>query len=64
MCYIFQVISVRRLSNHKSDLPGQSVLLVLVPFNRPHDFLLVIQCNHVSILYHFPQIIGYLPKFK
>ena len=26
--------------------------LLLVPFDRPHDFLLV-ACNSVSIVYHF-----------
>jgi len=48
----------------QSDLPPHSVLLAIVPFHRPHDFLLVFRCNYVSNLHDFRDIIDYFPKLK
>jgi len=36
----------------------------MVPFDRPHDLLLVFHCNCVSTSHHFQDIITYFPKFK
>jgi len=57
-------MGVRKISDSKSDLK----VMVLVSFDRPHDFLLVLHCNCVFILYHFlyyfRDIISYFPTFK
>jgi len=37
---------------------------VMVPFDRPHDLLLLLRCNNVSMLHHFRDIVTYFPKFK
>jgi len=39
-------------------------VILLVQFDRPHDFLLVFRCSYVCILYRFRDIIGYFPKIK
>jgi len=58
-CYISEVSQLERFQTAKRPKS-----LVLVPFDRPYDFLLVCHCNYLSILYHFRYIITHLPKFK
>ena len=49
-CYIAHGTGVRKVSNNKSDLQDHSRSLLLVPFDRPHDFLLVFHCYNVSLV--------------
>jgi len=39
----------RKVSNHNSDLQDHSRALAMVPFDRPHNFLLVFHCNLLSL---------------
>jgi len=38
----FGCVGVRKVLDSKSDLPGHSTTSVLVPFNRPHNYLLLV----------------------
>jgi len=42
--YISQGMRVRKVSNRKCDLHGHSRSFALLPFQKPHDFLLVFHC--------------------
>jgi len=48
----------------QSDFQGYLWALAMVPFDMPHDFLLVIHCNYVCILHRFRDTITYFPKFN
>jgi len=48
----------------QSGLQAHIRALAMVPFVRPHDFLLVIHCNYVSILQRLRDTITYFPKFN
>ena len=47
-----------------SDLQGHSRSLPLLPFDRPHDLIIVFHCKYISILHRFRDINTYLPKNK
>jgi len=49
-------MAVRKVSINKSDLQCHSRALAIMPFDRSHDFLLVLHCSYVSITV--------FPKFK
>jgi len=55
-------MKVRKVSYSESDLQGHSRSLVIVPLDRPHDFLIVLHCYCVSVLQHFWDIISYFLK--
>jgi len=50
-CYVSRAMGVVKVSYNKRDLQDHSRALALVPFDRPHDFLLVFHCNYVSTLH-------------
>jgi len=61
-CDVSRGMAARKVSISKGDLQGHSRTLALVPFDRPHNFLLVFHYNCVFILHQ--DTIAYFPKFK
>jgi len=55
----------RKVLDSKSDLQGHSRSLIFGAIRQAtYDFILVFNCNYVSISHRFLNIITYLPKLE
>jgi len=63
-CYISPGMGVGKAFRLQSDLQGHSMILILLPFDRPCNFLSRFYWDYVSILYCFLDIISYFLKLK